>query len=102
MSSWFIFSRLGFFPVAGQNIYLVNGPRYKKVKIQMENGKDIVIYGENAAEENKYVESATLNGKDLKQTWFKHSEIKNGAVFKFKMSSKATKWGETTPPPSMN
>jgi len=102
MSSWFIFSRLGFFPVAGQNIYLVNGPRYKKVRIQMENGKDIVIYGENAGEENKYVESATLNGKDLKQAWFKHSKIKNGVVFKFKMGSKATKWGETVPPPSIN
>lgn len=102
MSSWFIFSRLGFFPVAGQDLYLVNGPRYKKVTIQMENGKKIVIDGENASEENKYVESVTRNGKNMKQAWFKHSDIKNGAVFKFKMGPNATKFGKTTPPFSYN
>jgi alpha-1,2-mannosidase, putative len=100
MSSWFIFSRLGFFPVAGQDLYLVNGPRYKKVTIQMENGKKITIFGEKASEENKYVESVNLDDRNLKQAWFKHSDIKNGVVIKFKMGPHTTKWGQTAPPPS--
>jgi predicted alpha-1,2-mannosidase len=93
MSSWLIFSKLGFFPVAGQDIYLINGPRYKKVTIQMENGKNIVIYGKKASADNKYIKSLTLNGKNLKQAWFKHSEIKNGAVLDFQMDSEASTWG---------
>ena len=100
MSSWFIFTRLGFFPVAGQDIYLINGPRYQKVTIQMENGKKIVIYGKEASEENKYIESVTLNGRNLKNAWFKHKDIRSGAEFNFKMVSKATKWGQLLPPPS--
>ena len=93
MSSWLIFSKLGFFPVAGQDLYLINGPRYKKVIIQMENGKKIVIYGKNASEDNKYIKSANLDGKSLNQAWFKHSEIKDGAEIIFQMDSKVSTWG---------
>lgn len=93
MSSWLIFSQLGFFPVAGQDLYLMNGPRYEKVTIQMENGKKIVIYGKNASKENKYVKSVTLNGKSLNQAWFRHSQIKDGAVIDFQMDSKVSTWG---------
>lgn len=101
MSSWLIFSKLGFFPVAGTDVYLINGPRYKKVTIQMENGKNIVIYGKTASAENKYVKSVTINDKSLKQAWFKHSEIKNGAVIDFQMDSKASTWGlKGSVPPS--
>lgn len=99
MSSWFIFSRLGFFPVAGQDIYLVNGPRYAKVTIQMENGKNIVLYGEDSSNENKYVKSVNVNGKKLEQAWFTHDELKNGGVLKFKMSGEPTQWGQTGNPP---
>jgi predicted alpha-1,2-mannosidase len=101
MSSWFIFSKLGFFPVAGQDVYLIYGPNYKKVTVQMENGKKIVIYGNNASMENKYVKTITLNGKKLKQDWFRHNDIQNGAVFNFNMSPEPTKWGyDGTLPPS--
>ena len=93
MSSWLIFSKLGFFPVAGQDLYLMNGPRYEKVTIQMENGKKIVIYGKNASDENKYVKSVTLNGKSLNQAWFRHGQIKDGAVIDFQMDSKISTWG---------
>ncbi|MDR1525366.1 MAG: GH92 family glycosyl hydrolase [Tannerella sp.] len=100
MSSWFIFSRLGFFPVAGQDFYMVNGPRYKKVTLQMENGKKIVIYGNDASEENVYIKSASLNGKSWKKAWLRHNDISNGAELKFNMTPDATSWGNTVLPPS--
>lgn len=31
MASWFIFSSIGFLPVAGQDLYLVGVPSYEKV-----------------------------------------------------------------------
>jgi len=101
MSSWYVFSQLGFFPVAGQDVYLMYGPGFKKVTIQMENGKKIKIYGNNASIENKYVKSVTLNEKNLKKDWFRHNDIKNGAVLNFNMSSTPTNWGhDGTLPPS--
>jgi putative alpha-1,2-mannosidase len=100
MSSWFIFSRLGFFPVAGQDLYLLFGPRYRKVTIQMENGKEIVIYGKNSSESNVYVASAILNGKALKKSWLRHGDIRNGCTLKFSMSPSASEWGKKDTPPS--
>lgn len=101
MSSWFIFSRLGFFPVAGQDIYLINGPIYKKVTIQMENGKKIVINGKEASLENKYIKSAIFNGKKLNNAWFRHKDLKDGAMINFNMSAKPSAWGlNGTVPPS--
>lgn len=100
MSSWFIFSRLGFYPVAGQDLYLLFGPHYKKVTIQMENGKKIVIKGENASNANLYITSAKHNGKVLERAYLRHADIKNGAFLTFNMSSDATDWGIKSMPPS--
>jgi putative alpha-1,2-mannosidase len=59
----------------------------------MENGKRIVIYGNGTSQKNMYVKSVTLNGKRLKQDWFRNRDIENGTVFRFKMSPTPTKWG---------
>lgn len=93
MSSWLIFSKLGFFPVAGQDVYLINGPRYEKVIIQMENGKRIIINGKNASDKNQYIQSATMNGLALQQAWFKNNDIKNGTEISFTMGDSASNWG---------
>lgn len=97
MSSWFIFSRLGFFPVAGQDLYLINGPHYAKVILQMENGKKITIHGAGASSENKYVQSARLNGAPLERAWFRHGAIKGGAELRFEMGPRASAWGTAQP-----
>ena len=87
-----------FFPVAGQDLYLVSGPVYKKVTIQMENGKDVVIKGAEKSAGDKYIKSASLNGKDLNKAWFRHSDIKEGAVLDFRMQPEPSGWGKTIPP----
>lgn len=99
MSSWYIFSQLGFFPVAGQDLYLVNGPRYRTIIVQMENGKKIIIHAKNTSAKNKYIQSATLNGSPLKRAWFKHDDLKNGAQLDFDMGSADSVWGQNEPPP---
>lgn len=102
MSSFYIFSALGFFPNAGQDLYLVNGPLFKKATIQMENGKKIIINGVNASTENRYIQSATLNGKAFKNSWFTHKNIRNGAEFTFVMGPTPSEWGKTSVPPTID
>ena len=102
MGSWFVFSSLGFFPNAGQNIYLLNHPLFSKIILTREDGKQVVVITESLSEENKYVKSVELNGKPLNRAWITHDEINDGAVIKFIMDSKPSGWGKENLPPSLN
>jgi len=94
MSSWYIFSALGFFPNAGQDIYYINGPLYAKSVITLANDKTITIEAENAGIIYPYVQSCTINGVSWNKTWFRHSDIKNGATIHFVMGQKPSDWGK--------
>ncbi len=95
MSSWYIFSSIGFFPNAGQNLYYINGPKFNKIIISLENNKQIVIKGENVPKKNIYIQSCSINGKEWDKSWFTQDDIKDGAVIKIKMGPKPSKsWGK--------
>ncbi|MCF8225445.1 MAG: GH92 family glycosyl hydrolase [Bacteroidales bacterium] len=83
MSSWYIFSALGFFPNAGQDQYFLNSPLHKKATITLANGKKIEISAPNASEKNIYIKSCKLNGVELQTPFIKHSDIANGAKLDF-------------------
>lgn len=104
MSSWFIFQTLGFYPNAGQEIYLISTPSIPDASIHLGNGKIFRIVAKNLDHEglNRYVQSATLNGVELKTSWFRHSQIKDGGTLVLTMGSAPSKWGTTDPPPSMS
>ena len=88
MSSWFIFSSMGFFPNAGQDIYYLTGAAFPLITLKMGNGKLLKITAKNASEKNIYIRSCKINGKPWKQCWFKHSDIKNGGTIEFVMGDK--------------
>lgn len=88
MSSWYMFANMGFFPNAGQDIYYVTGSRFSSIKIQLPEGGSIDISAPNASEENIYVKSVSINGRKLKQSWFRHKDIQNGAKIVFEMTNK--------------
>ncbi|WP_433974201.1 GH92 family glycosyl hydrolase [Tunturiibacter lichenicola] len=104
MSSWLIFSTLGLFPVAGQDVYLISTPSIPDASLALANGKKLRIIAKNLDPNglNRYVQSATLNGVDLPNAWFRHDQIKDGATLVLTMGSAPSTWGTTTPPPSMS
>ena len=104
MSSWFIFNSIGFYPNAGQDIYLIGTPSFPDVEIKLSNGKTLHIEARNldTAHMNHYIQSATLDGAPLDNAWFRHSQIANGGTLVFVMGSAPTKWGTTAPPPSIS
>jgi len=104
MSSWFIFNSLGFYPNAGQDIYLIGTPSFPEAEIMLSSGKSLHVIARNLDAEhiNRYIQSATLNGKPLNTSWFRHSQIAEGGTLVFTMGSAPTKWGTTEPPPSMS
>ena len=102
MGSWFVFASTGFFPIAGHDIYLLNGPLFPKITITRENGVKITITADSLSNNNIYVKSVELNGKPLDRAWITHKEISNGAAIKFFMDSKRSDWGEKNLPPSLD
>ncbi len=103
MGAWYVFHSLGFYPNAGQDVYLISSPVFPKATITLENGKELVITAKNASGKNIYIQSCLLNGKPFNNCWFRHKDIANGATFEFVMGDKPSAWathGEL--PPSMS
>ena len=88
MSSWYMFSAMGFFPNAGQDIYYLTGSMFTKVVLTLANNKTITITAPKASPINIYIKSVSINGKELNKPWFHHSDIQNGAEIVFNMTDK--------------
>jgi len=95
MSAFVVFSSLGFYPVTpGFPAYNIGSPLFSKTKISLGNGKVFEIEARNASEDNKYIQSAVLNGKVWNKPWFGHDDIKNGGKLILVMGDKPNKaWG---------
>lgn len=102
LASFVVFSQLGFYPVTpGMPCYNIGSPVFSHIKIKLSNGSVFEIKANNASTENKYIQSAKLNGKELNQPWFNHDDMANGGLLELEMGPKANKnWGTATPPPS--
>lgn len=99
MGSFYVWNILGLFPVTGQPIYYVHGPRYPKTTIRMESGKIFVIDAPDASEANRYIQSATLNGEPLTRPWLTHRELTGGGTLALDMGPQPGKWLHFAPKP---
>ncbi|WP_299431769.1 GH92 family glycosyl hydrolase [uncultured Maribacter sp.] len=95
MSSWYIFGAMGFYPTCpGSPTYQIGSPAFKKVSIDLANGKVFTIIANNNSKENVYIQSATLNGEAYTKSWIHHDAIMNGSTLEFEMGPKPNKdWG---------
>jgi len=92
MSSWYIFSSLGFYPVnPSQGVYSFGSPIFDKATINLENGKKFVIETINNNNENKFIQSIELNGKSITQNYILHKDILKGGYLIFTMGKQPNK-----------
>ena len=94
MSSWYIFSGIGFFPNAGQDFYYLNAPLYKKTELRLENGKMLTIVANNLSDNNIYIKSCKLNGKPWSSSIIYHNQIANGGTLEFELTDVPGDWGK--------
>ena len=91
-SAWYVFSAMGFYPVTpavGQ--YVIGAPLFKKITVQLENGKTIKIEAPKNSVENRYVQSIKMNGKSYSKNYFNYDELQKGASINFEMSDQPNK-----------
>ena len=104
LTSFVVFSSIGFYPVTpGFPVYNIGSPVFSDVKVKLANGKVFRIVAKNCSEENKYIQSAKLNGKEWNKPWISHEDVMNGATLELVMGNHPNKeWGsdDQAAPPS--
>ena len=106
MSSWYVLSAMGFYPVTpGEPAYEIGSPLFEETRLTLDKGKVFTITARNVSAQNKYIQSATLNGKTWNKPWFAHADIAGGGSLVLVMGPKPnTAWGSAPEdaPPSMS
>jgi predicted alpha-1,2-mannosidase len=95
MSAFVVFSQIGFYPVTpGDPVYTIGSPVFEQISLDLGMGRVFEIEAKKASPENKYIQSATLNGKALDTPWFSHQDLIQGGSLVLEMGPKASlTWG---------
>ncbi|GAA2027432.1 GH92 family glycosyl hydrolase [Agromyces tropicus] len=104
ISSWYVWASLGLFPVAGQNLFLVNAPSFAESELRV-GGDTLRIETAGFVEPEpggpvQYVQSVELNGDPLERTWLRGDEVHRGGTLLVRLGSEPSEWGRASRPPS--
>lgn len=92
MSSWFVFSALGFYPVCpGKPEYAMGTPLFDSARILLDNGNTFDIESQGAGEGKRYIRAAFLNGAALGRPFLTHEDIVRGGKLQLLMDERPNK-----------
>lgn len=104
MTAFVVFSQLGLYPVTpGLPMYVIGSPMFRNARLALGKGKYFEIQCHNYSVDNKYIQSAKLNGETLDKSWVSHDDLIKGGKLEFVMGkhpNKAWASGEAAFPPS--
>ncbi|GAA4805944.1 GH92 family glycosyl hydrolase [Olivibacter ginsenosidimutans] len=97
LTSFVVFSSLGFYPITpGLPMYVIGSPMFETASLSLGNGKTFQVVCQNYAPENKYIQSAKLNGVPWNKSWFSHEELRKGGKLELVMGKHPNKtWAAT-------
>ncbi len=95
MSAWYVLASIGIYQVCpGDNQFILTTPLFDTVKINMENGKTFSIVSHLSKPNAKYINSATLNGNEHKQSFIRYEEVMNGGSLQLQVGDEYNDlWG---------
>ena len=91
MSAWYVFSVLGFYPVAPGTPHTVGSPIFPRDRINLPNRKMFVIEAPGVSSANRYIQSVKLNGRSVGGMTLRHDVITSGGDVVFTMGPKPKK-----------
>ncbi len=89
LSAWYVFSALGFYPVAGTTAYWVGTPRFPRATLHRDAG-DLVITADG---DGIYVQALTLDGAPLPDAVLDHADLAGGGTLAFTLQASPASWG---------
>lgn len=88
LSAWYVFSALGFYPVApASNVYVLGAPRFESAEVAVGDGVTFRVKAKGVSAENKYVASVLWNGEPYTRSYITHEMVMSGGELTFNMSS---------------
>jgi len=88
-SAWYVFSALGFYPVApGTGELVLGAPLFRKARIHLENGKTVTIEAPANSDTNRYVDELKIDGQVSDATFVTLDQLRSGAALDFVMGAK--------------
>jgi predicted alpha-1,2-mannosidase len=92
MSAWYVLSSMGIYPVnAADQKYRFGSPLFDNIEINLSDDKVFTIKAINVSDENKYIQSVSLNGEALNRSYITHDELAKGGILEFVMGNKPKK-----------
>ncbi|CDO94622.1 unnamed protein product [Kluyveromyces dobzhanskii CBS 2104] len=110
MQAWLTFALMGFYPIAGTDMYLLTSPKLNYLKLKnMPNVPEVEIVAHNLYSDdhtrNIFIQKVVINGQELSRNWFRHSDLfEKGGKIEYFMSETALNWdtGKESPPKEFN
>ena len=95
MSAFVVFSMMGFFPVTpGTVTYAIGSPFFEQTTLHLSGGKTFTVRAKDLSPQNKFIQSASLNGKPLTAPFLTHGQLTAGGTLELQMGSRPNKaWG---------
>ena len=106
MSAWHVLSSIGIYPAqAGTDTLVIGSPKFTKVTMHLQKpyfSGDVVVDAPASTDANRYVQSVTLGGQKMRNSWFTVGQLRGGTTLKVDLGSKPSSWATTpdTAPPS--
>ncbi|MEM8495995.1 MAG: glycoside hydrolase domain-containing protein, partial [Planctomycetota bacterium] len=95
MTSWYVWSAIGLFPVAGQDLFILGTPIFERVVLHLPGG-DLTLEAPDTNETRRYIAQATLNGEPLTDPFLHWTDLQ-GAHLQVEMTDTPNGWGSARP-----
>ncbi|WNI33480.1 GH92 family glycosyl hydrolase [Streptomyces sp. ITFR-6] len=110
MSAWYVMSSLGLYPTtSGGNFDVITTPQFPNARLRIgEYGKTqggtLTISAPGTSMANRYIASATVNGRAWDKAWVAQADIAHGGRIDYALSTEPTAWATAAKdaPPSIN
>jgi putative alpha-1,2-mannosidase len=92
MSSWYVFSSLGLYPLyPGRADLVLSSPVFSQTQIG-----NLTINAPHASDEKRFIKTLQVNGQESNKSWIDESYINQPTILNFELSTVPNKaWGST-------
>jgi putative alpha-1,2-mannosidase len=73
---------------------MIGSPTFPRATIHLENGHNFTLIAHGAGPQNRYIQSAKLNGRNYHKCWISHEDIVEGGTLEVVMGAEpCLEWG---------